>query len=184
MSLLSPECADRTSHRNQKLMRPDRQERLHARRLGSVAAVFFLSALTAASAAPTDNVRAAFHRYDEGWRHFDAGEILRTMAPDVEWTNSAGLRFVGKEKLGKFLAHLFREPNFRAGKPGPTTTVSLRIFGDSAVVSSSQVTLGQKDYKSGKTVPEQHTNEMTVFVNRDGQWLIVMDLTSDEANGI
>jgi hypothetical protein len=106
------------------------------------------------------------------------------MAPDVEWTNSVGLRYVGKEMLGKFLVHLFKEPGYLAGQPGPTTVVSTRVFGNVAVVSSHQVTLGQKDYKTGKTVPEQRTNEMTVFENRGGQWLIVMDLTSDEANGI
>jgi uncharacterized protein (TIGR02246 family) len=148
------------------------------------AVVIFLCALSPATAAPRDDVLAAFHRYDDGWRHNNADEILATMAPDVEWTNSVGLRFVGKEKLGRFLTHLFKDANYLSGQPGSTTITSTRMFGTVAVVSSAQVTLGQKDYKTGKPVPAQHTNEMTVFERQGGTWLIVMDLTSDEANGI
>lgn len=153
-------------------------------RLGGAAAVVFLCALNSAAAAPGDEVLAAFHRYDDGWRHNSTDEILATMAPDVEWTNSVGLRFVGKEKLRPFLTHLFKEADYRAGQPGPTVIRSARVFGEVAIVSSSQVTLGQRNYRTGKPVPEQHTNEMTVLEKQKGKWLIVMDLSSDEANGI
>jgi ketosteroid isomerase-like protein len=136
------------------------------------------------AADPVDGVLTAFHHYDDGWRRDSVAEILSTMAPDVEWTNSVGLRFTGKRALEPFLTHLFKNSNFLAGKPGPTIIKLVRVFGNTAVVSSRQTTLEQKDYKTGKTVPKQYTNEMTVFEMRGGQWLIVMDLTSDEANGI
>jgi hypothetical protein len=87
--------------------------------------------------------------------------------------------------VARFLTHLFADADFRAGAPGPTTITSLRFLGpDVATVMSAQITNGQKDYKTGKVVPEQRTNELTVMQRIGGRWLIVEDLTSDEANGI
>jgi uncharacterized protein (TIGR02246 family) len=141
--------------------------------------------LAAPVRSPLAEVRAAFMRYDQGWRDYDAAEILSQFAPNFEWTNSVGLRFTRKTDFGNFLEHLFANPRFRAGVPGPLVIHELRLLSpDVAVVSSSEVTDGQQVWNTGKTVPHQHTNELTVMERRGGQWLIVFDLESDEANGI
>jgi hypothetical protein len=49
---------------------------------------------------------------------------------------------------------------------------------------SAQVTNGQKDSATGKVVPLQRTNELTVMRRIAGRWLIVEDLTSDESHGL
>jgi uncharacterized protein (TIGR02246 family) len=142
-----------------------------------------------ASAAPAPDavsaVRAAFEHYDHGWRVYDVNEIIGVFAPDFEWTNSVGLRFTEKRKLTQFLINLFKNPNFRAGAPGPLIIRSVRLLApDIAIISSSVVTDGQKAWNTGQTVTHQHTNELTVMQRRAGDWLIVSDLTSDESNGI
>jgi hypothetical protein len=55
---------------------------------------------------------------------------------------------------------------------------------DVAVVSSSEPTFDQIDSGAGKPVHVQHTNDLTVMQRRDGRWLVVNDLSSDEAHGI
>ncbi|HEY3637953.1 MAG TPA: SgcJ/EcaC family oxidoreductase [Rhizomicrobium sp.] len=130
-------------------------------------------------------VRAAFMQYDKGWRDFDTNEVLATLAPDIEWTNSVGIRLHGTEEMRRLLNHLFKDASFRAGKPGPLTIHAIRMLGpDAAVVSSSEATFNQVDTRTGKPVPDQHTNELSVMEKRDGHWLIVNDLTSDESHGI
>jgi len=148
-----------------------------------------LSIPSLASSAPapdaTSAVRASFEHYDHGWRVYDVSEIMAVIAPDFEWTNSVGLRFTDKPKLAQFLTHLFKNPNFRAGTAGPLIIRSVRLLApDVAILSSCEVTDGQKTWNTGKNVPHQHTNELTVLQRRAGQWLIVSDLISDEANGI
>jgi len=150
-----------------------------------VAACGLTPGSTMAAGNPQVLVRAAFVRYDEGWRTYNVDRILAAMAPDFEWVNSVGLRIGDRKKLGAFLAHLFAEENFRTGVPGPLVIHSIKLLSpDVAVVSSSEVTDGQKVWDTGKTVPHQHTNELTVMQRFDGHWLIVSDLSSDEANGI
>ena len=61
---------------------------------------------------------------------------------------------------------------------------SRRIGDDVVVISSAESTFGQKDSKTGKVVPKQRSNELTVLQRIGGRWLIVSDLTSDEAHGI
>ncbi len=146
-----------------------------------------ISVLASAAAAreATSTVRAAFEQYDQGWRVYNVDKITAAFAPDFEWTNSVGIRFQDKTKFAQFLTHLFKDPNFRAGTPGPLIIHSLRLLApDVAIISSSEVTDGQKTWDTGKTVPHQHTNELTVMQRRSGVWLIVSDLSSDEANGI
>ncbi len=130
-------------------------------------------------------VRAAFMRYDKGWRDFDVNEILSVCALDVEWTNSVGIRIRGREDYRKFLHHIFGEPSYRAGKSGALTIHAVRMLGpDAAVVSSSEPTLAQIDPRTGRAVPEINTNNLTVMQKRDGRWLVVNDLSSDESHGI
>jgi len=53
-----------------------------------------------------------------------------------------------------------------------------------AVVSSSVLTTDQQVWNTGKTVPALHTNELSILERQSGKWVIVSDLTSDEAHGI
>jgi uncharacterized protein (TIGR02246 family) len=149
--------------------------------------IFALGSPAAALAADDGQaaVKAAFLQYDKGWRDFNAEEVLATLAPDVEWTNSVGVRIHGKAEMGKLLAHLFKSPSFRAGVTGPLTIYAIRMLGpDAATVSSSAPTTNQVDPRTGHAVPVLHTNELSVMERRDGKWLIVTDLTSDESHGI
>jgi len=149
-----------------------------------------LAALPLAAAAqpqidPTAGPRAAFLRYDDGWRRLDAAAIAATLAPDVDWTNSIGLRILGRPKVQDFLIGLFKQPSFRAGTPGKLVIHAIRMLGpDAALVLSAEDTYGQRVWNTGQTVPVQHTNELTVLQRQAGTWLIVTDLTSDEAHGI
>lgn len=143
----------------------------------------FASAQT--SEVPLAQVKAVFQQYDHGWRTNNAQEILAVMAPDIEWTNDAGLRLVGTSQIEPFLKRLFKQPNFLAGKPGPLIYNSIRLLGsDVAVVACSEDTFNQKVWNTGKTVPVLHSHELTVLQRRDGRWLIVSDLVSDESHGI
>ncbi len=158
------------------------------RALGTVALGLGLLPWAGVAAAPADPaaaVRAAFMRYDHGWRTFDPAEIVSVVAQDVEWTNSVGLRISGKAKLGAFLVNLFKQASFRAGTAGPLVIHSIRMLGpDVAVVDSSEETYGQKVWDTLKTVPVQRTNELSVMQLQGGKWLIVSDLGSDESHGI
>ena len=149
-------------------------------------AVMALWTGTAHAASATDAaVRVAFEHYDEGWRTYDADKIVDAFAPAFDWTNEVGLRFNDKITLRNFLGRLFRRADFRMGKPGPLVIRSIRFIGhDVAVVVSSEETDGQKDSATGKIVAVLHTNELTVMQYQQGHWLIVSDLTSDEAHGI
>ena len=134
---------------------------------------------------PDADAKAAFQRYDEGWRTYDVETVAAAFAPDFEWTNEVGLRFTDRAALRRFLTRLFQNPEFRAGAPGPLVIRSIRLIGrDVAVISSSEETDGQKDAQTGKVVPVLHTDELTVMRREAGRWLIVDDLTSDESHGI
>ena len=144
-----------------------------------------LPAVATAAPDPTADVRAAFMRYDEGWRTYNVQEVLDAFPDDFDWVNSVGIRIVNKATMTKLLTRLFADPAFRAGKPGPTEIRSIRILDPNvAVVLSRQRTDGQVDTATGKTVPVLYTDEMTVLKHIDGRWLIVSDLSSDEANGV
>jgi len=140
---------------------------------------------SAPAPSPLAEVRATFTHYDQAWRDYKVEDILSLFAPDFEWTNSVGVRITGKSDFEDFLKHLFANPRFRAGVPGPLVIHEMRLLApDVAVISSSEVTDGQQVWNTGKTVAHQHTNELTVMQRRGGRWLIVFDLSSDEANGI
>jgi uncharacterized protein (TIGR02246 family) len=135
--------------------------------------------------AAIDAARAVYVACDEGWRTGNVQEILDTYAPNFEWTNSVGVRITDKARLRSFIEHVFKEADYRAGHPGPLKIISMRKLGDDVVViSSAESTFGQKDYRTGKVVPEQRSNELTVLQRLGGRWLIVSDLTSDESHGI
>jgi uncharacterized protein (TIGR02246 family) len=138
-----------------------------------------------AHADPLTEVRAAFTRYDEGWRNFDVAEVLDAMAPEFEWVNSVGIRIGAKPQFDAFLTSLFKNPRFRAGKPGALVIHSIRMLGPTAAaVSSSVLTTDQQVWDTGKTVPALHTNELSILEKQSGKWVIVRDLTSDESHGI
>ncbi len=144
-----------------------------------------LSAAAKAAPDPAAEVRAAFLRYDEGWRTYNVQEIVDAFSDDFDWVNSVGVRFVDKKTLKPFLAHLFAEPAFRAGTPAPTEVESIRILDlNVAVVLSRQRTDGKINEATGKTIRALYTDEITVLRRTHGQWLIISDLSSDEANGV
>ncbi len=150
-------------------------------------AVLALTSPVAAAAAPDPaaEARAAFMRYDDGWRTYNIQEVVDAFADDFDWVNSVGIRIVDKPKLTHLLTRVFAEPSFRAGKPGPTEVESVRILDpDVAVVLSRQRTDGQINDATGKTIPVLYTDEITVLRRSHGRWLIVSDLSSDEANGV
>jgi uncharacterized protein (TIGR02246 family) len=145
------------------------------------------SAPVGAQAAPesTAEVRAVFDRYDQGWRTFDADMVTELFADDFDWVNSVGIRITDKTKLHGFLTHLFANPKFRKGQSGALVIKSIRMLGpDTAVVLSYEKTFGQVDTQTENVVPEYGTDELTVMVRRGGRWLIVSDLSADEAQGI
>jgi hypothetical protein len=91
-----------------------------------------------AHADPSTEVKAAFTRYDEGWRNFDVAEVLAAMAPEFEWTNSVGIRIVSKPQFETFLKSLFKNPRFRAGKSDPACDYCVKIDATRANASQSQ----------------------------------------------
>jgi uncharacterized protein (TIGR02246 family) len=137
------------------------------------------------AADPAVAVRAAFQAYDDDWRTGKTQAIVDAFADDFEWTNSVGVRLTDKAQFKRFLDHLFKDAKFTAGQDGPLVIHKLVLIGDDvAIVSCSESTFGQKDYRTGKVVPEQRSNELTVMRRIGGRWLIVNDLTSDESHGI
>jgi uncharacterized protein (TIGR02246 family) len=151
----------------------------------AAAVVLSLSAAANAAPDPAAEVRAAFMRYDEGWRTYNIQEVVDTFSDDFDWVNSVGVRIVDKTTLTHFLAHLFAEPAFRAGRPGPTEVKSIRILDPNvAVVLSRQRTDGQINEATRKAIQVLYTDEITVLRRTHRQWLIISDLSSDEANGV
>ena len=158
----------------------------------SVNAILVAAIVTAgaavAAAAPAGraaDVRAAFERYDAGWRHYDVEAVVAAFATDFEWTNEVGMRFTDRIQLRRLLKYLFADPKFLAGRPGPLVIRAIRMLApDVAVVTSSEETKGQRDATTGRVVPVVRTNELTVMQRQGGRWLIVADLTSDESHGI
>ena len=134
---------------------------------------------------PAADVRAAFMRYDEGWRTANVEAVVGAFSDDFDWVNSVGLRFSDKGKLTRFLTHLFADPDYRAGQPAPTEVRSVRMADpDVAVVLSRQRTDGKINSATGKAIPTLYTDEITVLRRTGGRWLIISDLSSDEANGV
>ncbi len=124
-------------------------------------------------------------RYDEGWRTFNVREVVDAFPGDFDWVNSVGIRIVDKEKLTRFLTRLFAQPSFRAGNPGATEVESIRILDPNvAVVLSRQQTEGKVDAATDKAIRVLYTDEITVLKRINGRWLIISDLSSDEANGV
>jgi len=157
------------------------------RTLLCAATVLALTLAAATQAAPNADAeaRAAFMRYDEGWRTYNVQEVVDAFPDDFDWVNSVGIRIVDKAKLKRFLTGVFAEPSFRAGKPGPTEVESVRILDSNvAVVLSRQRTDGQIDTATNKTIQVLYTDEITVLKRINGRWLIISDLSSDDANGV
>ncbi len=157
--------------------------------LGPIAALLALLGLAHGAQAADDPVtaaaRAAYIRFDEGWRAYDADKIIDGFADDFEWTNEVGLRFTDKARLRRFLTGLFKQADFRAGAPGPLVIRSIRqLTPEVVVILSSEETKGQIDPKTGKPVASLHTNELAVLQQQGGRWLLVSVLDSDESHGI
>jgi hypothetical protein len=142
-------------------------------------------AATAQTADPLAEARAAFQRYDEGWRRFDAAAVDGAFAPEFEWTNSVGIRVTDHARLKRFLDGLFKQSNYNVATSGPLDIRSIRqIAPDVVVISCREVTHGQIHDKTGKVSPDFGTNELAVLRREGGRWLIVYDLDSDETHGI
>jgi hypothetical protein len=152
-----------------------------------LAAALGLTISGAAEAAPVEEAqaRAAFMRYDEGWRTYNVKNVVDAFPVEFDWVNSVGVRIVDKEKLARFLTRLFAQPSFRAGSPGATEIESIRILDPNvAVVLSRQQTGGKVDAATHKTISLLYTDEITVLKRINGRWLIISDLSSDEAHGV
>jgi hypothetical protein len=162
--------------------------KLHAMRTifcATAALALTLSAAARAAPDPAAEARTAFMRYDEGWRSYNVQEVIDAFSDDFDWVNSVGLRFVDKAKLTSFLTRVFADPAFRAGKLAPTEVESIRVVDPNVVVVlSRQRTDGQIDAATHKTIQVLYTDEITVLKRIHGHWLIISDLSSDEANGV
>ena len=98
----------------------------------------------------------------------------------MDWTNAFGDRYEGKGALGEGLAFIFSLDFVMDGDSGVNDFVDIRFLSNSvAIVRSRLVRTGQARSDGTKMAPRR-INHLRVFEKREGRWLIVSHLISQE----
>lgn len=115
----------------------------------------------------------------QGWEQKDVELATKDYAEDADWTNAFGDRYQGKQKLEEYIQFLFTLPTVMAGKTNYKYH-DLKFIGSKvALVRSKSIRLGQQ-LDDGNPHGDRHINHLRVFEKREGKWLIVSHLISQE----
>lgn len=116
-------------------------------------------------------IRAVLDNEITAWNHHDMRAYVADMAPDVEWVNVVGIRWVGKDEV--FRAHQrYHETIFKNRTLQPWTSVDIRAVTPEVAIATA---IGSGDGFTGSDgrVSPPSTGVLTfVLVHRSGRWLI------------
>jgi uncharacterized protein (TIGR02246 family) len=115
----------------------------------------------------------------KGFRDLDARALDGLYVEDADWTNAFGTTLKGASAIREYLARLFAEPNFAAGKPVGPPQGQVRFV--TAHVAIAKTYIGREGQRTtdGRTLL-RHNYSIKVLVRQpDGGWKIVSDLYMD-----
>ena len=141
--------------------------------------------LSISSNAPASEVDEALiletlESWEQGWAHLNAEMAVSDYADDADWTNAFGDRFQNREELQKGLEFIFSLDFVMAGESKRHEFAEITFLsGDTAVLRRKLIRVNQKT-SSGQLMPDRHINHLRVYERRNGQWLIVSHMISQQ----
>lgn len=117
-------------------------------------------------------VNAVVHGFEDAWNRHDMDAFALLFAPDADFVNVIGMRWVGREAIKQHHA-ANHETIFKSStlKIGDTT---LRFLKADVATARSVWTLSGITSPSGQPVPTRTGILTHVLARTDGHWLIVL----------
>jgi uncharacterized protein (TIGR02246 family) len=124
-------------------------------------------------------VGEAMMQLANAFRTLDPAGLEAIYSEDADWTNAFGTTKKGAAEIVAYLAQLFADPHFAAGKPlGPPQASMRFVTHDVAVVKTYIEREGQQT-SAGVQLPVRRNHSLKVFRREVGGWRIVSDIYMD-----
>lgn len=119
-------------------------------------------------------------RLARGFAANDARGLDALYAEDADWTNAFGTTLHGREAIAVYLAKLFADQRFEAGRLAGEPQASIRFVGEGrAAVAKTYVEREGQQTVEGKELPVRRNHSLKVLERRDGRWVIVSEMYMD-----
>ncbi|MEU8005500.1 SgcJ/EcaC family oxidoreductase [Catellatospora sp. NPDC049111] len=124
-------------------------------------------------------IGAVMARLAQAFAGLSADGVAELYTADADWTNAFGTSRTGGAQIEAYLAALFADPHFAAGRPlGPPRVELQWLDADAAVVKTYLEREGQLR-ADGSTMPVRRNFSLKVFVRRPDGWKIASDMYMD-----
>ncbi len=115
-----------------------------------------------------------------GFMARDAGALAGVYAPDADWVNAFGTTLRGDAAIPAYLAGLFADPRFDAGRPAGPPVSRLRRLAASVVAVSTHLRILDQGTVGGGTIPIRDNHSLRILQRQpDARWLIVSEICMD-----
>ncbi|MFC7241272.1 YybH family protein [Catellatospora aurea] len=124
-------------------------------------------------------IGAVLTRLAQAFAGLSADGVAELYTADADWTNAFGTSRTGGAQIAAYLADLFADPHFAAGRPlGPPQVELRRPTADVAVVKTYLEREGQQR-ADGSTMPVRRDFSLKVLVREPDGWKIASDMYMD-----
>jgi uncharacterized protein (TIGR02246 family) len=124
-------------------------------------------------------IEATLQTVAEAFRARSTEGLGAAYAEDADWTNAFGTTLNGRAAIVDYLAGLFRDPKFTAGRLKGAPTVEVRQVRPDVVVARTYLEIEGQETLEGR-IPVRRNFSMKVLAREgDGAWRIVSDLYMD-----
>ena len=115
-----------------------------------------------------------------GFATNDVDGLDTLYAEDADWTNAFGTSLHGRDMIIRYLAKLFADSRFEAGRMVGEPQASIRFTGDGkiAIVKTYVEREGQQTVSGGE-LPVRRNHSLKVLEKRHGCWLILSEMYMD-----
>ena len=149
---------------------------------------FFITLICLAASLPVSADRrsdeqailATFESWDAGWAQKDVDLALQDYSDDVDWTNAFGDRFLGKEQLREGLSFIFGLDFVMTGSSQANEYADVRFLSDTVALVRSKLIRKAQQTSDGALMADRRINHLRVLEKRNGKWLIVSHMISQE----
>ncbi|MEV0457749.1 YybH family protein [Catellatospora methionotrophica] len=118
-------------------------------------------------------------RLGHAFGSLSADGVAELYTADADWTNAFGTSRTGGAQIAAYLAGLFADRHFAAGRPLGPPTAEIRFLGaDVAVVKTYLEREGQQR-ADGSAMPVRRNFSLKAFVREADGWKIASDMYMD-----
>lgn len=135
---------------------------------------------TASEAADEAAIGHALGVVAAAFRARDAGRLAAVYAEDADWTNAFGTTLKGRAAIVDYLAGLFADPHFGAGRMTGAPRIEVRPVADGVAVAKTYMEIEGQEKADGGALGVRRNHSLKVLQRQaSGAWLIVSDIYMD-----